>query len=396
MPIMVQKFSEFVETIEGKTRLLVPASSLLGRVPSKVPAFFNPSAKSNRDISILVYKTFVPEIKKNPRSFGDPFGGIGARGLRVAVEIPQLEQIYINDLNTVAIEAAKKASEINLVTQKCTFTTQEVVQFLTSHDSKNFERFSVVDLDPFGSPAPYIDCVLRSLTKGGLLSITATDTAVLCGVHPAVCMRKYYGRPLNNHYARETALRLIISLIAITAARLDLAVRPVFVHANLHYLRAYIMVTVSRHDANSVFQEIGYLRDCTKCGNRNAITESHSGDSCELCGSKYSFAGFLWIKRLFDKAFIKKMIDLLEAGDEENASMRYLKKGLFTCIEELDDIPFYFLSDEIASRLRTNPNPLQKIIDRLHSIGYRASRTSLDPNGFKTDAGIDVILDLLK
>jgi tRNA (guanine26-N2/guanine27-N2)-dimethyltransferase len=392
---MVQKF-EFVETIEGKTRLLVPASSLLGRVPSKVPAFFNPSAKVNRDISVLLYKTFVPEIKKNPRSFGDPFGGIGARALRVAVEIPQLEQIYINDINTVAIEAAKKASEINLVTEKCTFTTQEVVRFLTSHDSINFERFSVVDLDPFGSPAPYIDCVLRSVTKGGMLSITATDTAVLCGVHPEVCMRKYYGRPLNNHYARETALRLIISLIAITAARLDLAILPVFVHANLHYLRAYIKVTVSRHDANSVFQEIGYLRDCTKCGNRNAITESHGGESCELCGSRYSFAGFLWIKRLFDKAFIKKMSDLLEADDEENASTLYLKKGLFMCIEELDDIPFYFLSDEIASRLRTNPNPLGKIIERLHSIGYRASRSSLDPNGFKTDAGIDQILDLLK
>jgi tRNA (guanine26-N2/guanine27-N2)-dimethyltransferase len=90
------------------------------------------------------------------------------------------------------------------------------------------------------------------------------------------------------------------------------------------------------------------------------------------------------------------MSDLLEADDEENASMRYLKKGLFTCIEELDDIPFYFLSDEIASRLRTNPNPLQKIIEQLHSIGYRASRTSLDPNGFKTDAGINQILDLLK
>ena len=101
--------SDFVETIEGKTRLLVPASSLLGKVPPKVPAFFNPLAKFNRDISVLVYKTFVPQIKKNPKSFGDPFGGIGARALRVAVEVPELEQIYINDINTVAIEGSKKS-----------------------------------------------------------------------------------------------------------------------------------------------------------------------------------------------------------------------------------------------------------------------------------------------
>lgn len=390
---MVMRSSEFVETIEGKTRLLVPASSLSGKVPSKVPAFFNPSAKFNRDVSVLVYKTFVPEIKKNPKSFGDPFGGIGARALRVAVEVPQLQQIYINDINTVAIDAAKKAAEINFVTEKCTFTTQEVIGFLTS---KNYERFAVVDLDPFGSPSPYIECVLRSVNNGGMLSITATDTAVLCGVHPEVCMRKYYGRPLNNHYARETALRLILSLIAVIAARLDLAVHPIFVHANLHYLRAYLMVTVSRRDANSVFERIGYLRDCKKCGNRNVITEFNRGESCELCGSTYSFAGFLWIKRLFDKDFVKKMSYVLDTEYEGVASMRCLKKILSTCIEELDDIPFYFLSDEIASRLRTNPDPLQKIIEQLHSIGYRASRTSLDPNGFKTDAGIDQILELLK
>jgi tRNA (guanine26-N2/guanine27-N2)-dimethyltransferase len=86
----------------------------------------------------------------------------------------------------------------------------------------------------------------------------------------------------------------------------------------------------------------------------------------------------------------------LDTNDEVVAPLRCLKKILFTCIEELDNIPFYFLSDEIASRLRTNPNPLQRIIEQLHSTGYRASRTSLDPNGFKTDARVDQILDLLK
>jgi tRNA (guanine26-N2/guanine27-N2)-dimethyltransferase len=393
---MVWTSSQFVETIEGKTTLLVPASSLLAKVPPKIPAFFNPSAKLNRDISVLVYKTFVPEIKKNPKTFGDPFGGIGARALRVAVEIPELEQIYINDINSAAIDAAKKAAQINLVTQKCTFTTQDVVGFLTSHDSKTYERFSIVDLDPFGSPSAYIDCLLRSVNKGGMVSITATDTAVLCGVHPQVCMRKYYGKPLNNHYARETALRLIISLTALIAARLDLVVNPIFVHANLHYLRAYLTVSVSRKEANSVFKHLGYLRDCTKCGNRNATTDYNKGEPCELCGSTYSLAGYLWIARLFDKDFVKKLSYLLDTNDEAVASMQYLKKTLATCIEELDDIPFYFLSDEIASRLKTNPDPLQKIIEQLRSTGHRASRTSLDPNGFKTDATIDEILNLLK
>ena len=94
-----------------------------------------------------------------------------------------------------------------------------MVGFLTNHDSKNYERFAVVDLDPFGSPSAYIDCLLRAVNKGGMVSVTATDTAVLCGVHPQVCRRKYYGKPLNNNYARETALRLIVSLTALIASK---------------------------------------------------------------------------------------------------------------------------------------------------------------------------------
>jgi tRNA G26 N,N-dimethylase Trm1 len=62
-------------------------------------------------------------------------------------------------------------------------------------------RFTIVDLDPFGSPANYVDCMMRSVEDGGLVSVTATDTAVLCGKHPEVCLRKYYGLPLNNSYS---------------------------------------------------------------------------------------------------------------------------------------------------------------------------------------------------
>src|SRR5437773_1114557 len=108
--------------------ILIPATTkgpiTEPRPASSTPPISAPSAELNRDISVLVYKTFVPEIKKNPKTFGDPFGGIGARALRVAVEVPELEQIYINDINSVAVDAAKKAAQINLVTQKCTFTTQ--------------------------------------------------------------------------------------------------------------------------------------------------------------------------------------------------------------------------------------------------------------------------------
>jgi tRNA (guanine26-N2/guanine27-N2)-dimethyltransferase len=398
---------EIVETIEGKTRLLVPAVSLIGKVPPKVPAFFNPAAKLNRDISIVAYRAFMQDLKKSKKTLADSFSGIGARALRVAVEDPEIEEIHMNDINPIAIDLSKKAAELNSVTEKCNFSINEVCKFLTARPTKEngAERFGIVDLDPFGSPSQYIDCVLRAVLDRGLISITATDTAVLCGVYRDVCFRKYYGRPINNHYANETALRLMTSLIALTASRLDLAIHPLFAHANLHYLRVYIEVSLSSSQANKVYDNIGYLRHCFRCGNRNVIMEYDKSEVCELCRNGFSLGGKLWISRLFDKNFIKKMSRYYDDDELKNTSSNsnntntnndIIKKILAICLNEIDDIPHYFRADEISSKLKKSPRPLQNIIEKLSTAGYRASKTSLNTSAFKTDARIDQILSLLR
>jgi tRNA (guanine26-N2/guanine27-N2)-dimethyltransferase len=43
------------------------------------------------------------------------------------------------------------------------------------------DRFDVVDLDPYGSPAVFLDGAVQSVKDGGLLLVTCTDMAVLCG-----------------------------------------------------------------------------------------------------------------------------------------------------------------------------------------------------------------------
>ena len=159
--------AEFVRTVEGRTILIVPKSSLTAKVPSKMPAFFNPAAKLNRDLSILAYSAFAASSGK--KTFADSFTGIGARALRVAVEVPEVEQVYCNDINCVAIEAAKDAARLNSVTGRCHFSIDEVCKFLLKGDNEG-SRYSIVDLDPFGTPARHVDCVLRSVLDGGLVA----------------------------------------------------------------------------------------------------------------------------------------------------------------------------------------------------------------------------------
>jgi tRNA (guanine26-N2/guanine27-N2)-dimethyltransferase len=370
--------------VEGKTIFLVPQSSLTEKVPPKTPAFFNPAAKLNRDLSVLAYRAFAPSPTQ--KTFADSFTGIGARALRVAVEVPEIEQVYGNDINATAIDAARKAARANSVSDRCHFSIDEVCKFLL-HGTRDGERFGIVDLDPFGTPAKHVDCMLRAVLDGGLASITATDTAVLCGVYPEVCMRRYYGRPLNNSYGNEVAIRLLISLLALTASRLELAIRPVFVHATMHYFRIYTTVAVSSSQANDVYENIGYVMHCFNCGHRFKA-EEYEKSKCELCGRDLSVGGQLWTGSLHDREFVKKML--------EQESDRQCKKVLEASGEEISEIPYYFRADEISSKLKRNPHSVQKIIEKLQSAGFAASRTALNPGSFKTNARIDQILDILR
>lgn len=385
---MAQGEGGFVETIEGGTRLLVPALSLTERVPPKVPAFFNPAAKLNRDLSVLAYRAYAPRLKKEgEKTLADGFTGVGARALRVAVEVPEIEKIYGNDANPTAIAAARKSAEMNGVDKKCAFSVNEVCKFLMSGDERG-ERFGIVDLDPFGTPAMHVDCVLRSALDGGLVSITATDTAVLHGIYPEVCRRRYYGMPLNNSYGNEIAIRLLTSMVALTASRLELAIEPVFCHAVSTYLRVYATVTVSSSDANRVYDNIGYVMHCFSCGHRVSAREYTAETKCELCGHKMKTGGQLWTGPLHDPGFVQEM---LAAGADVRC-----KKILQAAAGEIADIPYYYKGDEISSRLKTNPHSIEKVLEKLQAAGHRASRAALNPGAFKTDARIDQVLQALK
>jgi tRNA (guanine26-N2/guanine27-N2)-dimethyltransferase len=45
-------------------------------------------------------------------------------------------------------------------------------------------RFDVIDLDPYGSASIFLDAAIQAIDNGGLLCVTCTDSAVLCGAHP--------------------------------------------------------------------------------------------------------------------------------------------------------------------------------------------------------------------
>jgi hypothetical protein len=61
---------------------------------------------------------------------------------------------------------------------RLTYLTDSMLMYEHRHPAK---RVEVVDLDPYGTAAPFIDGAVQCVTDGGLLAVTCTDLAVLAG-----------------------------------------------------------------------------------------------------------------------------------------------------------------------------------------------------------------------
>lgn len=351
------------------------------KVPPKDPAFFNPKAKLNRDFSIIAYSAFLKNFD-GPKIFLEGLSGIGARGIRVANELSNIEQVIINDLNPKALELAIKSASLNNL-QNFQTSENEVCRFFSTF-SKKGERGTIVDIDPFGSPAKYIDCGIRATMHGGILSTTATDLQVLHGLFRDACKRRYGGVPVKTEYSNEIAIRLILGCIRVIAARLDIEIIPLFVESDLHYYRTYVRI-LNRPDQN---ENIGYILHCKTCGNRKVINEQEK--SCEICNGSVDLAGPLWIGQLFEKQFLETVKDEIPNYIVDKNCEKVISKSIL----ESEKPGTYFTLDEIASKMKVSPLRLDRAISKLESNGFVASPTSLNPTGFRTNARIDQILEI--
>ncbi len=363
---------------EGSTELIVPDQI----EPTKYPSFFNPRGKLVRDVSIICYSACVSALKKSGThaddlTFADSLCGTGARGIRVATEVRDVDRVFLNDVSSLSIDLAKRSAKENGVEQRCVFSQEEACSFLSARNPNEGERFDIVDVDPFGTPSPFVECALRAVKHGGMLSISATDTAVLCGVYPRVAQRKYLGLPLRTDYSHEIGMRLIFGLLSMGAMRLESSIKPLFCHHDMHYFRAYCTVEIGNSYSRQNESEIGYVLHCFRCGSRKVVSRTNffldiEGNlKCSECTTQgVKFAGPLWIGKIQSQDFV--------ANCARNSEL-----GLF---QSESDIPLYYDLTEMSDIMETRTPKIMDVITELNSIGHSAGRTRLNRNAVRTDA----------
>ncbi|MEM2876060.1 MAG: tRNA (guanine(10)-N(2))-dimethyltransferase [Candidatus Bathyarchaeia archaeon] len=379
-----------VEFKEGAARFMVPDPKAF----KKAPVFYNPKMSVNRDLAILFLKTYQREVGRRLRVC-EPMTGCGVRGLRFALEVCGMDEVIINDLSEGAYELAKLNVEINGLQDLISVRNEDASQLLSRYCVPR-QRLDYVDLDPFGSPSPFLDCSLRAVRSGGALALTATDTAPLSGLHVKACMRKYLGRPLRVEYGKEIAVRLLVGVTVLSAARHDLGVKPMLSYGANHYVRLYVTLSRGAKEADRCLDQMGYIIHCRRCLHREFIVglDQIPPNRCPNCGSFTEFSGPMWLGKLVEAGFCAEMLKYVEESTLERS--RDVAKLLGMLKAEADASPTYYVSDEIGRRLRVSLPPIEKILLELWSRGFYSTRTHFHSNGFKTDAPPEVVLDVVR
>jgi len=368
------KEAQNIECItEGNTKVLV----FKKRVSKKGPGskekgpFYNPAMELNRDLSVLLVQWLINCSKKHMKLL-DGLASSGIRGIRLVNEVEGDFDVTINDWNEEAHALIKKNLEHCKL--KNAVASNKNLSTLLSENCYHY-----IDIDPFGSPAYFIDSALRSIYSDGIIACTATDTATLCGVYPKVCLRRYGARPFHSSVMHEIGLRILLGFICREAGKYDKGIEPLVCHASDHYFRAYVRIRNDIEYANESIEKLKYIGS-------DKLNFSRNNPSADI--------GPLWMGKLQNKHVVQELRTIL--FEKQIGTKHELWKLLSLLEEEADAPAFFYTVESLASSSKGSIPKMKIIFGRLQSLDYDVVRTHFSPTGFKTDASIDEIKKIFK
>jgi tRNA (guanine26-N2/guanine27-N2)-dimethyltransferase len=348
------------------------------RVPEQPEAgagegvFYNPDQEFNRDVTVAVLRAF--RERAGGETYLDATTATGVRGVRAAADGWDATCL---DVDPDAVELAR-----------ANFRANDVAGAVRRRDANvelHRNRYDAVDVDPFGSPIPFADAAFRGTRK--LLCVTATDTAPLCGAHFDAGVRRYGAVPRNTEYHAEVGVRVLLSALARTGARYDVAATPILTHATRHYVRTYLELDTGGGVADDAIAELGYVHHCPECLYRESERGliAHPPEGCPSCsGDQVVTAGPIWLGPIRERAFASAVAAEL---DDAMGTREEARKLLSTLEAELD-VPTHYDQHRLCKRWGRAAGPMDDFLDALLAAGFSASRTHYGGTTFKTDADV--------
>ncbi len=351
-------------------------------VHAKMEIFYNPIMASNRNISILLLNC----IANQKMNLADPLAGSGIRSLRFLKELKKdkINSLSVNDLKENFVTIFKDNLKLNKInnTNKIKIYNDDANLFILNQIKHPIADsfcgyFDYIDLDPFGSPNPFIPAAISRICRKGIIAVTATDTAALTGTYSKVTKRKYWAVSLRNYLMHEVGLRILIRKVQLEGVQFDKALTPILSYHKDHYFRIYFRTEKGKERCDEIIKQHQYLLFCPKCLNYQISNYNQGACSCK---NRFVFAGPLWAGKLFDPKLISKMAKE-NPFPEEQKFLNLLKE------ESALDIPGFYDLHAIARRYKSAPPRMELMLRKL-----TAARTHFSPTGIKTEKKIKEIV----
>jgi tRNA (guanine26-N2/guanine27-N2)-dimethyltransferase len=390
---------------EGPTRLLVPAGTQeamdrptkTGRIrgPGRIEggAFYNPAMRFNRELSLLFIEHRLRAVAQSRRQEGaasfrllDALAATGARVVRIANEATLPPDLRLHavacDRDPRVVALLRQNIQENGVADKVAGLLGDMHEVALEH------HWDHIDIDPFGSPAPFLDTAVRRLSNRGTLALTATDTAALTGSAPAACRRRYHARPWRGAGMHEAGLRILAGAAVQAAARHEIALRPVLAHATDHYLRVYLEALRGAGRADEALQGIGWIVEGPDGTVQTApMTESPPSETKR-------WAGPMWTDDLQDRGLVSSIKQGLAAhsGLERTPITKFLERAK----AEVGAPALYYEIGDLARAARCGPPRMESFLEAIQKEGYMACRAHASETGVKSDMPLALLVDLVK
>nr|CAB3267254.1 tRNA (guanine(26)-N(2))-dimethyltransferase [Phallusia mammillata] len=333
----------------------------------------------------------------------------GLRSLRFAKELSGVKKIIANDISTPAYDVINKNIKHNKVEDLVEARNADAV--LLMHQNCDKDRgFNVIDIDPFGSASVFLDAAVKSVLFGGILCVTCTDMAILAGKYPETCWMKYQCTPAVTKAHGEQALRILLGAISSAAARHSRYIEPLLSVSVDFYVRVFVRVHYGPAKTKLASCKQIQMYRCSGCSSfycQNIIGSSKPdafhpgigppvGPICEHCGHKHRVCGPFWGEPLHNLDFVKGIISLLQRFPNRFKTAERILSILTMITEELPDVPFYYVNDELSKVLRVSAPSMKIVRSAILNAGYRVSSFHSSAASIKTDAPPLVIWDIMR
>ncbi|KAK7797036.1 hypothetical protein U0070_015832 [Myodes glareolus] len=328
-------------------------------------------------------------------------------------EVPGLRSVIANDASARAVELMDRNVHLNGVAHLVQPNQADARMLMYQHQ-KASERFDVIDLDPYGSPAPFLDAAVQAVNDGGLLCVTCTDMAVLAGNSGETCYSKYGAMAIKSRACHEMALRIVLHSLDLHANCYQRFVVPLLSISADFYVRVFVRIFTGQAKVKASASKQALVFQCVGCGafylQRLGRASGDPGGrvkfsaacgppvtpECEHCGGRHQLGGPMWADPIHDLDFVGRVLESVTTNPGRFHTSKRIQGVLSVVTEELPDVPLYYTLDHLSSTIHCNTPSLLQLRSALLHAGFRVSLSHACKNAVKTDAPPQALWDIMR